>query len=495
LNEFRACVNAVRKRQQRQWLWQCMSTGLLVSGLVACFVAVAFSRQWFEIHWMHLAGTLVAGPVLGWVSSANRSRSERDAAAAIDQTYQLKDRATTALEFLAQSAVPTVWQGLQLEDAVQHLALVDPQTVAPIRVPRSWFCGLGVSAVALAISFFGAPAEPAFAKAVLNEVVMAQAIAVEDSLKELQEFNTEGIDVEMEELLRELAEHLDELKQPGLNRRDAMAGLSKLETALQEKLQQLESPDTAAQLADIGAALSLADEMRAAGDAMSNGDLDRAAEELANLEMPKLDRHTNTAVTDQLRQVEQNEASGSSRKLKEAAAQTAFGLSKRNRSAFRDGVKGLVDECKKQERRKKLSGLLKKQCRSLAENKNECASESENTGNRRNRSGNKWGLGRSTRQLGEMTSKFSASNRMNITGQKSTGGDNEVETVTAPRTLQEAIRRHRNQADRPEQLTESVLDSEPVPLGHRQTIRRYFKLIRPQAGEMDAVNQQAGSVE
>jgi hypothetical protein len=29
-------------------------------------------------------------------------------------------------------------------------------------------------------------------------------------------------------------------------------------------------------------------------------------------------------------------------------------------------------------------------------------------------------------------------------------------------------------------LSEAVLDSEPIPLGHRQTIRRYFELIRPQ---------------
>jgi hypothetical protein len=29
-----------------------------------------------------------------------------------------------------------------------------------------------------------------------------------------------------------------------------------------------------------------------------------------------------------------------------------------------------------------------------------------------------------------------------------------------------------------------VLDSEPIPLGHRQTIRRYFELIRPEQGDL-----------
>ena len=32
---------------------------------------------------------------------------------------------------------------------------------------------------------------------------------------------------------------------------------------------------------------------------------------------------------------------------------------------------------------------------------------------------------------------------------------------------------------------EAALDSEPIPLGHRQTIRRYFELIRPQGAEAD----------
>ena len=38
----------------------------------------------------------------------------------------------------------------------------------------------------------------------------------------------------------------------------------------------------------------------------------------------------------------------------------------------------------------------------------------------------------------------------------------------------------------------TVLDSEPIPLGHRQTIRRYFELIRPRNGDGDAKSEPAG---
>jgi len=34
-----------------------------------------------------------------------------------------------------------------------------------------------------------------------------------------------------------------------------------------------------------------------------------------------------------------------------------------------------------------------------------------------------------------------------------------------------------------------VLNSESIPLGHRQTIRKYFQLIRPSNAETTKVNQ------
>ena len=76
---------------------------------------------------------------------------------------------------------------------------------------------------------------------------------------------------------------------------------------------------------------------------------------------------------------------------------------------------------------------------------------------------------------------------MQVTGQESNQGDVDVETMSSSDQQQDAVRAYRKQAEKYEQLSESVLSSEPIPLGHRQTIRRYFEMIRPQAGETDAV--------
>lgn len=76
---------------------------------------------------------------------------------------------------------------------------------------------------------------------------------------------------------------------------------------------------------------------------------------------------------------------------------------------------------------------------------------------------------------------------MNVTGMESEEGEVGVETVSTPEQRQEASRRYRDQVDKHEQISEFALDSVPIPLGHRQTIRRYFQMIRPQDAEMDGV--------
>jgi hypothetical protein len=236
--------------------------------------------------------------------------------------------------------------------------------------------------------------------------------------------------------------------------------------------------------------LSLAQEMQAAGQAMSQGKLDEAAEQLQKLDLPKLDRQTEKALTEKLEQLAKNSGDGAQRQLQEALSQAAQGLSQGNSSKFKDGMQGLAGECKKQGRRNKLSDLLRKQCQCLGECKGECESECKSTGTSNKKGGQNWGLAASTNEPGEKTPLLKGAHQMNLTGQESNQGDVDVETEHTPEARQEAIRQYREKVEKYQQLSESVLDSEPIPLGHRQTIRRYFEMIRPEQAETNAVLQQ-----
>ena len=79
-----------------------------------------------------------------------------------------------------------------------------------------------------------------------------------------------------------------------------------------------------------------------------------------------------------------------------------------------------------------------------------------------------------------------------ITGKQSDEGDIEVETTHSPEGTQDAQRGYRENYAKYKKISESVLENEPIPLGHRQTIRRYFEAIRPNDAETDAVQAATG---
>jgi hypothetical protein len=241
---------------------------------------------------------------------------------------------------------------------------------------------------------------------------------------------------------------------------------------------------------EIGSVLSLSESLAAAGQAITGGELEKAAKELENSELPVMDRKTEKAVTEKLEQIQQNSGQNSRMKsLKEAAGNLAQGLSASNRNRFQDGLNSLAGECRSQSRRKKLSDLLRKQCQCLSECKSQCEGECRNQSDSKKKGGNNAGKGTAGDPAGEKTAKLKSAKDMHLQGQDSGNGDSDTETETSPENEQEAVRQYQQQAKKYESLSESVLESESIPLGHRQTIRRYFEMIRPQGKEVDAVNE------
>jgi hypothetical protein len=488
---IRARVDAVRGRHQRQWMWQCASWGLVIGGLAGCLAGIARGLAGDSVPWFSIAIAVSIGPLVGLLVAILRPRPLREAAVAIDRRCGLKDRVATALGFISESHSGSPIRELQISDAASHVSRIDPVQVAPIRAPKPWYWGLALTAAAVVVGFLTAPQQQAVATVVTNDVVAAQALRMGDELEELKQLNEQITDPDVEELLKELAAKIEELKQPGVDPKEALAKLSEMEAALQDKQAQLADQNVESALKEVGEALALAEPLSSAGQALSQGNMEKAAEELAKLEMPELDRKTERAVTEKLdQQAKQNSGSGSQRKLREASGQVSQGLSQGDRSKFKDGMQGLAGEAKKQGQRRKLSDLLRKQCQCLSECKGECEGECKSTADSNKKGGNKWGLGRSGNEPGDATAKLKTGEQMKLTGQESPTGETDVETLSSPEQEQSAVRQYREQVKKYEQLAESALEAEPIPLGHRQTIRRYFELIRPQNAETDAVLEQ-----
>lgn len=494
MHSIRQRVRDVQMRQQRQWLWQCVSAGLLAGGAVGTSAAVIriFTQGAFSGMWVVaavLAPVVIAGSV-----AIIKSTSMQLAARTIDNRCGLKDRTQTALQFLASTADDSALRRLQVQDAEQHLQAVDPVMVAPIRAPKSWSWGILTTVMTCVLSFFAGQPEQIHAATEINPVVSAQADRAAVGMEDLEKFQQAQHDPELEKVLKELARLLTELKTPGLAPKEALAKLSEMEAALQEMQQQVAEASVEAKLQEVGEALSLADSMAAAGQAMAKGEMEKAAEELSKLEMPELDRKTQKAIGEKLEQIQSSRNEGGQKQsLKESLKKVSEGMSSGDKNKFQDGMKSLAGECKKQGQKKKLSDLLKKQSQCLSECKSECENEVRSQAQSQAQSNRKGGekAGKGSADVnGSKTAKQKTGNEMKLKGDDSGTGDSDIETEKGPEQEQEAVRQYRQNADKYEALNESVLESESIPLGQRQTIRRYFEMIRPSAAETDAVNTQ-----
>ena len=491
MNQIQKNVRAVHQRQQNQWIWSCLSVGLLAGGALGCLFAIA--RFFFDLPMETVFVPLAAGPLFGLTYAFACPKKIGEAATTIDRQGNLKDRIATALSFLSGQTDSPLHQ-LQIEDANQRVADIKPEDIAPVNAPKAWLPGLATIVMALVFAYLSTPATPAVAEIVKSDVVAAQADRVEDSLEELKEFNEEDLDPEVEEMLKELVAKIEELKEPGIDPKEALAKLSEMESVLQQQQQELEAQDIDAELQAIGEAIALAEPMKSAGQALVSGELDKAAKELEKMDMPEMDRKTEKSVKEKLDKLAQNDKMGQGKKsLKKAVQQMSEGIGQGNRSKFDDGRDGLAKACRSQGRRKKLSDLLRKQCQCLGECKGECESECKSSGNSNKKGGNDWGRGASDNQAGDKTSKLGGQSKMQLKGEESASGDVDVETIKSGEEEQEAVRQYREKAGEYEQLSENVLSSEPIPLGHRQTIRKYFELIRPKNNQVDEVKQKLDS--
>jgi hypothetical protein len=169
-----------------------------------------------------------------------------------------------------------------------------------------------------------------------------------------------------------------------------------------------------------------------------------------------------------------------------AATEMAEGIKGGNNAKFKKATRTLASLTKGHAGRRRIKQILDGELEALDEAK---GAESNNQfairGKRPEKStspSNDWGLSTSGNVLGDKT-KLQATRKVEeITGNPGEG-PSEMETTHSPEGKQKAARAYKDSYQKYKKMSEDVLDSEPIPLGHRQTIRKYFELIRPQGGE------------
>lgn len=492
-------------RQRQQWA---AALHWAVRGLiVTCLMAIAIEALRRALGWWYspMPGLLAVmlGPIVGAAAGLSHPIAWQRVAAAVDRAYQLKDRTTTALAF-SRSDDQTGLRGLAIEDALARLATVDPRRVAPLGIPQSWRPAAVAAAAAIVITLWPGPQRQAQAIAappVPGFVDEAQQL--QEQIEELQKLAEEQDDPTLKELSEKLIEQAEQMKQPGVELADALATLSQMQAELMQQQAQFNIAVTDAHLQSLGDAMATSESLSEIGKALQKGDYQNAAEQLDSLE----NLTPNSSTKRRLSQVAGAMANAGLAQLAKATSALSDAHSTgSNKNAGGRACKSLGRSLRTQAGRKRANRWMMSQLARLNQSKDACKScaagqcKSCNGGgckscNGSGRNGgsatslstkpsNSWGAGATGNPTGDPTQIEADRQREQLTGAM---GDGPVDTeiIHSPEARQMAGREYRKTYKQYRKMNESVLESEPIPLGHRRTIQRYFESIRPSDGEAD----------
>ncbi|MEM6470289.1 MAG: hypothetical protein AAF802_12100 [Planctomycetota bacterium] len=475
---LRSVTNRIRARRALQGASLGLAAGSIVA-MTTALIAVGTSAELSS--WIYIS-LLTVATVLGATVGALLPAGADKAAQIVDRCYGLKDRVVSSLQF--QGTDDPVHQ-LQVEDAQEHLRDVDPQMCVTVEPRRAalWTSVAACSVAGLAL-WLPKASEGSVVDAEPVKLAIDQADTLRNEmLEDLEELREEFEEPELEELNEELEELIEKLASESIDERDMMATLSEMEQAIESAHEKMKIAQTDAQLQSLASAIEPAEAMKAAAAAMKEGKYDSASEKLEKVDPNEMKDSERRAVAANLKKFLAKLDPAKNGKLSGAAKQIVEGLESKSSSKCKDGMCNLAKLCKSQSQCKKIGECMACQLNRLAQCKSQCRGQcNKNGGNGASKSDspkNSWGRGATGKANdGEATKIESIRTEEQLTGQQG-DGPSESEFLEAPEGEQDAARVYAKKYQEFRNQAEAVLDQEPLPLGHRETVREYFESIRP----------------
>lgn len=471
----------IRNRNALHWATTGLALGCFCAALLACLSA--------SPPWLMMTVSIGFGIAAGAVIGAFVPSTQIAAARLVDRFYQTKDRAVTALQF--QNDDDPVRQ-MQVAEATRHLQKkVDPHQCVQLAANKpALYCSAAMALVAACVMLFvsGNPAGAVTARPIALAVEQAESLR-ETMLPELEELKQETEEMpELEELSKKLEELIEDLETESMDETDMMATLSEMQQALAEARDSLQLELTDAQLKGLADAIEPATPMQAAAAAMEAGDYENASDALEQFDPNELSDKERRAVADNLKKFLAKLPKGQQGQLCDAAQMLQEGLEDGDESQCKGGACKLAELCEKQGLCKKLGQCMTGQMNKLGQCKSACRGAGKKNGGQKvaksDSPKNTWGRGASGKATGDQATNIDSTRREEkITGIQG-DGPSESEILQAPEGEQDAARQFAKRYQKFRNEAEAVLDREPLPLGHRETVRTYFENIRPKNAEI-----------
>jgi hypothetical protein len=493
-----ALLEPVRQRQRWQAMGRSAVYGLFLGALLAAPLAVAYRLTGQPLWWPLALGCLLVGLGGGSVWGWYKRLTLADAARLVDHHFHLQERTATALE-VCRGAEPTSFHILLLRETVAALHSLPLKQAIPLGWSRQATVAALTGIGALVLLLWPLPPAPLTAAPLPPpQIVLDEAARIEEQVREIEALAEAENSPELKKLAAELRKLLEEMKQPGVDVREAMAKMSQMQAALEKVRKELDVPRVDEQLKELGQAMQEAKPLTEAGKALQNGKLEKAAKEMAQATESKVDPKEAKAAGEKLQQLAKKMEQHKKDKLSQATQKLGDGMKKQDEKQFKDGSKDLTEEIRRQERRKRIHQLLAKEEQRLRDCKSRCENHQRNLFSQpppnagqqpQPQTAQQPNPGRPAPDRNTKRPQDGRAQQPPLQGKADQG-------PTTPEDNKELTDPDGNPgSSRPQlpaerykkylQLTEAALEEEAVPLGHRQIIRRYFELIRPQTTDAD----------
>lgn len=242
MSEFQLIESTLRQAgQRRRWQrgWRGFWRGLLVGSLLWLVALIAYKLLPLPMLTLGVAGLiglalLPVGFVIGWW----RRESPLETAHWLDETEQLKERVSTAMEW-SRTEPEATWRQLLVTDAAQHLTRLDVRRLLPYHLPQATRWTLLALALAAGLGFVPEYRSTAFRKQQKEAAVIREAGQhLADLSKHALERHAPALE-ETHRLVQSVAELGGKLARNPGQRKDALRQVAKLTQKIQKREQSL----------------------------------------------------------------------------------------------------------------------------------------------------------------------------------------------------------------------------------------------------------------
>ena len=489
-----AALESVRQRQRLRLMQQWAMYGLAVSGLLGLLLAVWKFQTQAPIGWPVVAALLGIGPLVAAALSAFRPSSWSAAATAVDTHYGLKDSVLSALDFVATKA-PSDFQQLAISEAAARLAQVEARAVVPFVWPQRAQSALSIASLAVALLLWPLAPREAQATTETAPAVKAAVALIEDEIKQLAEIAEQQARPELNELMQELNQQLKVMQVKGLERREALATISEMQAKLAQRVKEFNPAVVDSQMKSLGEALSTADPFKPAAADLKNSDFEQAADKLEKLDRSTLDREESRAASEKLKQVAEKMKTDGLEELSKKVNELSEAAKANDPDKTRDASREMAAMVRENGIRRNLGEMLANKRSRIGDSKmmletgdvpGDKNSLIKGKNKKSERESNNFGQGEHGKLDGAKTQLSTSRQFQQLQGQMGEG-TSDRESTTSGEGQDAARREYQKAFGKYQKMSEAVLDSEPIPLGQRQLIRKYFELIRPEPESSSAV--------